>query len=177
MYEDDTNLVIVPFTSYPQDFQRALEPYMDSTVLAAARARFEDDDPPPPYSPSGNTTVVPSPRQTHEDLERSRLDKLQKSTPFGQFERQTALEEERLSYQFQEDFNGRRMTLPFDKTLSYTANARNNIRKSWLELGIWADERGPAWPSDGPIHGLNVHDWKSKDQQCWPFCDPQTGAV
>lgn len=67
------------------------------------------------------------------------------STPLGQFMSQSARERQRLEHQQFFDYRGRRQTLPWDETVGMQGSAENNIRRSWVNQGIWAQEWGPAW--------------------------------
>ena len=68
------------------------------------------------------------------------------STPFMQFKSQAARERRRLEQQRGLQNEGRRQTLPWDETVGPQGSAENNIRRSWVNQGIWAKEWGPAWP-------------------------------
>lgn len=73
------------------------------------------------------------------------------SLPFMQFMSQAARERQRLDHQSALRLQGRRQTLPWDVTIGPQGSAENNIRRSWMNQGIWAMEWGPAWPEHADV--------------------------
>lgn len=111
------------------------------------------------YTPSeGSEQASPATPQAKIDAEDKQLQKNRyyfynelPSTPLGQFMSQSARECQRLEHQQIHDYQGRRQTLPWDKTVGFQGSAENNIRRSWVNQGIWAKEWGPAWAEHANI--------------------------
>jgi hypothetical protein len=70
---------------------------------------------------------------------------------FMQFMSQAARERERLQRQRGLLHQGRRQTLPWYETLGPQGSAENNVRRFWMNQGVWAAEWGPAWPEDADV--------------------------
>lgn len=59
------------------------------------------------------------------------------SQPQYQFQAQKLREKDRLVYQIKQWSQGRPQTFPFDPRETYEMNAINNVRKCWINQGIW----------------------------------------
>lgn len=129
----------------------ALQQLQDNPdLLARERDRRYNQDP-PPYPGSGESTELDTPSAApdapDESYEREkRREAHYKSVPGIQFRSQARREQERLDHQISTERFGRRQTLPWDGSVDLRANAENNVRRRWVEQGIWGEEWGPAWP-------------------------------
>ena len=109
------------------------------------------DDPPPPYSSLDPIATASQPRQLpvyNDELSRQmqRRSELALSMPDSQFDAQSTLESERIFHQVSLRREGRKETVPFDRTIEFDENAENNVRARWVAQKIWRREWGLAWP-------------------------------
>ena len=103
-----------------------------------ARERRQYSQSPPPYS-SGETTQPPSPPAPLSEVDRRmkrRRERLQ-ATPGSQFDYQWRRERERIIEQIDRRRERRKETLPYNRNLDFTQNARENVKRRWMEQGIW----------------------------------------
>lgn len=134
----------------------ALQRLQDNPDLLARERNRRYNQDPPPYPGSGETTDLDTPSvpvpaapvaAPDEPYEREkRREAHYKSVPGIQFRSQAQREQARLEHQLSTARFGRRQTLPWDDSVDLRANAENNVRRRWVEQGIWGDEWGPAWP-------------------------------
>ena len=117
----------------------------DPEALAQQQRRYNDS--PPPY-PSGETTRPPSPVPPLSAADRRiqrQHDRLQ-SVPYWQYMNQWRREEDRIIEQIERRRERRKETLPYNRKLDLVTNAKNNIKNTWIEQGIW-NEKWTGYPS------------------------------
>ncbi|KAF4459127.1 hypothetical protein FALBO_14120 [Fusarium albosuccineum] len=97
--------------------------------------------------------VVTAPRDFYpREGDRELDDPLFETRPRAQFQSQFARECERLVHQKAGQRYGRKQTLPWAESMDLYANAENNVRKRWVQQGIWGKDWGPAWcPGSRPM--------------------------